>query len=190
MRIALSSLRSICLLFLVLGLQACATGSRLHPDPMAPDEAGALRLVQLTEFATRAQIRSLGEHYERLLASGISDEELVDGSLAIGRVCCCGGPNEGGTAPWVFLPPAVRAAPGDLVEVRMGRPPAAGHRGEINTAVRIRQKAVENGPCRWIPEDPRLWVRYLYCPWMAEEGWQERRGMHPAWLKPAGPRGD
>jgi hypothetical protein len=183
-------IRSIWLIFLVLGLQACATGSRLYPDPAAPDEAGALRLVQLTEFATRAQILSLGEHYERLLASGISDEELVDGSLAIGRVYCCGGPNEGGTAPWVFLPPTVRAAPGDIVEVRMGRPPAAGRRGEINTVLRIRQKAGENGPCRWIPENPRLWVRYLYCPWMEQEGWQERRGTYPAWLKHVAPRGE
>lgn len=187
MPIALPSIRSICLLLLALVLQACATGSRLHPDPAAPDEAGASRLVQLTEFATRAQILSLGEHYQRLLASGIPDEELVDGSLAIGRIYCCGGSNEAGTAPWVFLPPAVRAAPGDIVEVRMGRAPAAGHRGEVNTAVRIRQRAGENGPCRWIPDNPGLWARYLYCPWMEQEGWQERRGTYPAWLKPAAP---
>ena len=26
--------------------------------------------------------------------------------------------------------------------------------------------------------------------WMEQEGWQERRGMYPAWLKPVAPRGD
>lgn len=170
---------------LMVTLASCLSGSRLHPDPYTPEDAGALRLVQVANIATRQQIVASGDHYRFLLAAGIADSDLVDGSLIAGRIYCCGGPNEAGTAPWVFVSRGVQLAVGDIVEVRMGRSPSGGDPGIVNTALRVRQKAGESGPCRWIPENPSLWARYLYCPWMEQEGWQERGGLYPAWLKPA-----
>lgn len=167
-------------------LSSCATGSRLHPSPVTPEDAGALRLVQVVAIATRQEIFELGEHYRHLLAGGVADSDLVDGSVIQGRIYCCGGPNESVTAPWVFVPRTLQVGEGDIVEIRMGRSPSGSDPGRVNTAARVLQKASETGPCRWIPENPKLWMRYLYCPWMEQEGWQKRGGLHPAWWKPAG----
>jgi hypothetical protein len=170
---------------LVFTLTSCASGSRLQSDPATPEDAGALRVVQVVSVATRQEIVALEEHYRLLLTRGVADSALVDGSLIVGRIYCCGGPNEAGTAAWVFVPPGVQLALGDIIEVRMGRSPAGGGTGAVNTALRVRQKAGERGACRWIPDNPALWTRYIYCHWMEQEGWQERQGLYPAWLKPA-----
>jgi hypothetical protein len=165
-------------------LASCATGSRLHPDPATPEDANVLRVTQVAGVATRQEIVATGDHYKYLLASGVADSDLVDGGLIEGRIYCCGGPNESGTAMWVFVPRGLQVERGDILEVRMGRAPSGGDPGKVNTALRVRQKASESGPCRWIPEDPKLWVRYLYCPWMEQEGWKERGGLYPAWVGP------
>jgi hypothetical protein len=170
---------------LVVMLASCASGSRLYADPATPEDAGALRLVQVVSIATRQDIVALAEPYRQLLSAGVADSDLIDGSLIAGRIYCCGGPNEGGTAAWVFVSPGMQLGIGDIVEVRMGHPPALGGPGAVNRALRVRQKAGEAGACRWIPETPGLWARYLYCSWMEQEGWQARQGLYPAWLKPA-----
>jgi hypothetical protein len=170
---------------LMLTLTSCATSvSRLYTDPETAEDAGASRLVQVTAIASRQEIVALGEHYKLLLASGISDTELVDGSIVTGRIYCCGGPNEAGTAIWAYVPQNVQVGRGDIIEVQMGYPPVKGTPGIVNTVKTVRQKIGENGTCHWIPENPKLWLRYLYCSWMEQEGWQKREGLYPAWLKP------
>ena len=169
-------------LFVALGLTSCATVSLLYPP--VPEQTGALRLAEVMQFAQRQQIVSSGIHYEQILASGIKDADLHDRSLAVGRVNCCGGPAETRNAPVFYIPSDVSVELGDIVEIRMGRPPGQNDPGMINTVLRVRHKGIAQSPCRWVPEREGLWMRVLYCDWMEKEGWVERGGMWKTWLKP------
>ena|SRR5215471_9831369 len=161
---------------------ACSTGStRLHPYHI---QAGALRMAEVVGVAAKAQIRG-GWTYEVLVRSGVNPSQIQDGSLAGARVYCCGGPNEEETAILFYVPNGMSVEAGDIVEVRMGRQPDNGDPGAVNTLAQIRQKRdAKERPCRWVPPNPRLWVRMLYCDWMPQEGWVERTGMWKAWYKP------
>jgi hypothetical protein len=70
---------------------ACAVSlagtSKLYPP--AKDEAGSLRVAQVVNTATRQEIIGLKDQLQHLLASGLTDSDLKDGSLASGRVYCC-----------------------------------------------------------------------------------------------------
>jgi hypothetical protein len=57
--------------------------SKLYPP--SKDEAGALRLAQVVQIATRDEILKLGVSLQHLLASGLKDSEFKDGSLATSR---------------------------------------------------------------------------------------------------------
>src|SRR5215468_3451609 len=162
---------------------ACSTGNtRLHPYHVP---AGSLRMAEVVGVADQALIRS-GWTYEVLVKSGVNPSQIQDGSVAGARVYCCGGPNEEGTAILFYVPSGMNVEVGDIVEVRMGRQPDNGDPGVVNTLAQIRQKHdAKDGPCRWVPPNPRLWVRELYCDWMPQEGWVEKTGMWKAWYKPA-----
>jgi hypothetical protein len=81
--------RWFCLTAAMALLTACAGVSRLHP--LIREEAETHRLAQVTALATRHE---MGVHYDKLIASaGIHDADPCAGSLAEGRVYCCGGPN-------------------------------------------------------------------------------------------------
>jgi hypothetical protein len=163
-------------------LASCATTSKLTPAHVPP---GSLRVAQVMYLASRAEIISSGTHYQILLASGIDDAEIQDGSAALARVYCCWEPNEKANAIAFHVPAGLGVELGDIVEVKAGQPPARGSPGTANIAVRVRQKYADTyGPCRWVPEDPRLWTRILYCDWMPEEGWVEQKAFWKTWLKP------
>jgi len=175
-------------IFTNIFLVSCATVSKVHPP--FRNENGTLRVAQVMQLATRQEIIGLGVHYKHLLASGIKDSDLRDRSLAVGRVYCCGGPPEEGMAIWFYVPEGLTIDIGDIVEIRMGRQPSKCDPGAVNTAVQVRQKKDDvNGPCRWIPPDPKLWMRVLYCDWMEKEGWIEKGGRQKTWLKPAPAKG-
>lgn len=163
-----------------ISLLSCATVSRLHaPDP---DETGALRVAEVVKVATQQEIVSVREH---LLASGMSDADLQDGGLVVGRVYCCGGNIDQSTAPWVYVPREISVEVGNIIEVKMGRQSTNNDSGAVNTIVRVRHKRISNSPCRWVPEQKGLWMRILYCDWMISEGWTEKSGLYKTWLKPA-----
>ena len=124
--------------------------------------------------------------YDALLASGIKDSDIKDGSLVLVRIYCCGGPNETGSAPLLYVPNGLEVKRGDIVEFVVGGPPTKGDAGLVNIATRIVQRYDERSPiCRWDPPDPRLWQRVLYCDWMQDSGWVKKGGITPAWFKPA-----
>jgi hypothetical protein len=173
---------------LTLGFVAvCAAGScgaatlKLHPP--IPDDTEVLRVMQVAQVATRQQITLLGEIYQTLLASGIKDSELSDGSLFAAHVYCCEPNVERLTSFLVFVPTGVQIAVGDIVEVRMGRAPTTDDPGAVNTVVRVRQNGTDGGPCRWVKDKPDFASQILHCSWMTEEGWVERDGLYLAWLK-------
>jgi hypothetical protein len=168
---------------LATGIASAGT-SRLYPP--AKDEAGALLLVQVAGVATREQILKMGTATQELLASGLKDSDLIDGSLAIGRVNCCHESTEEGTALFLYVPPNVPLEFGDLVEIRMGRQSTKTDPGAVNTAVRVREKKHDpDSQCLWDPPNNLMWGRILYCKWMPAEGWTLKNGLHKTWLKRA-----
>ena len=173
---------------LVMSFLACtvskAETSKLYPR--SKDEAGALRLAQVMQTATREEILKLTTQREHLLASGLQDSDFKDGSLAMGRVYCCHPSTEEGTAMWFYVPPDKPVNPGDIVEIRMGRESTKKDPGKVNVLVEIRQKKdAPESRCSWDPPKEFLWRRVLYCDWMPAEGWTLKKGAHNTWLKPA-----
>lgn len=56
-----------------------------------------------------------------------------------------------------------------------------------NTVTKIIEKAeATNKACRWVPDNPHLWSRVIYCGWMPNEGWIQQSGLYPLWVKPIG----
>ena len=168
----------------VVLLASCASGpSRVYP-PISADER-SLRVAEVRALATREQILAAGEHYQNLIAAGIKDSDLQNGSLVTTRVYCCGGNIEQTSGPWVYIPPGMTVAKGDVIEIRMGRMPSKNRHGEVNMAVSIRSRGIPSETCRWVPDNPNLWMRIIYCDWMFKEGWVERGGLYKTWWKPS-----
>ena len=173
---------------MVLAVSPAFSVSKLYPPTR--DHTGVLRLAEVMSIATRQDIIQSGVHYQHLLASGIPDAALVDGSLGDGKIYCCGGPNETGYSVWFYVPSDLKIEVGDIVEIRMGRQARGSDKGTVNVATRVREKhAAPNPSCRWDPPNDKLWARILYCDWMEEEGWTLTKGLNKTWLKrePAAP---
>lgn len=161
-------------------LTSCASVSRFHP--LVPGEAGTHRLALVTAVATRQE---MGAQYGNLIASaGMGDADPCDGRFAKGIVYCCGGPD---LSIWFCAPKGMNFEPGDVVEVQMGRQPGDGSSGRVNIATQVRHKKADTEDhCRWDPPKDYLWMRTLYCDWMAQEGWvQKERSGGKVWSKPA-----
>ncbi len=174
-------------LFVLIALAsgiANAGTSRLYSP--SKDEFGALRLVQVMNVGTRAEILDLGVNLQNLLASGLKDSDLKDGSVANGRINCCHRSTDIGTAMMFYVPPDISVEVGDIVEVRMGREATKKDPGVVNTAVRVREKNdAPDSQCSWDPPNATMWARVLYCKWMPTEGWTLKKGLYKTWLKPA-----
>jgi hypothetical protein len=172
-------------LFVVTG---CSKNLRIQSDFVPND---SLRLAQVTAVGKRADIVQAKPLYNAILAAGIPDTEVVDGSVVMARTYCCGGMTddlgpEKVSSVAVFVPKEVTVAQGDIVEVRVGRPPKNGDAGKVHLVTRVVQKYGGNEErCWWDPKDNRLWLRVLYCDWMPNEGWIKQGGTKPAWYKPA-----
>lgn len=166
-------------------LTSCASVSRFHP--LIREEAETHRLAQVTAVATR---QTMEAQYDKLIASaGMHDADPCDGSFAEGRIYCCGGPN---LNIWFCVPSQMTIEPGDIIKVKMGKQPEDGSPGQVNMATQVRHKKADaEDHCRWDPPGDHLWMRTLYCNWMAQEGWvQQEDWGHKTWLKPASPTGE
>jgi hypothetical protein len=158
--------------------------SKLYPPKK--DEAGALRLAQVIQIATREEILKLTVHRQHLLDSGLKDADFQDGSLAMGRVYCCHPSTDEGTAMWFYVPPDAPVQLGDIVVIRIGRESTKKDPGKVNTLVEVRQKKdARESHCSWDPPKDFLWRRVLYCDWMPAEGWTLKKGAYNTWLKRA-----
>ena len=175
---------TVLFMMIFLPCVVCSAGtSKLYPP--SKDEAGALRLAQVIETATREEILKLTTQRQHLLDSGLKDSDFLDGSLAMGRVYCCHPSTDEGTAMWFYVPPDAPAKPGDIVVIRMGRESTKKDPGTVNKLIEVRQKKdARDSHCSWDPPDDKLWRRVLYCDWMPAEGWTLKTGAHKTWLKP------
>lgn len=169
-------------------LASCASHLRIQSDELT---AGSLRLAQVMQFASRNEIREIKVLYDVIQASGVNDSDIVDGSVALARIYCCGGLTENisfekADAMMLYVPKGVIVTPGDIVEVRVGRPPEMGDAGLLNIVTRVVERVRADGAaCWWDPKNDRnMWLRVLYCEWMPQEGWIKQDGASPAWFKP------
>ena len=167
-------------------LSGCASNAslRVYPDDVP---AGSLRLVQAMQVGTRqATVSGAKEWYEAMLASGIVESEIVDGSVVVGRVWCCGGVAEYPERQAFYVPKGLSVKPFDIVEIRAGQEPTRKLPARVNIATRVVQTAEsKDTTCRWVPPDSRLWMRVLYCDWMEKEGWIElKETLKHTWYKP------
>jgi hypothetical protein len=177
-------LAALIVLTCLAGGTSSAATSRLYPP--GKDQAGTLRLAQVMELATRDEILKLGVSLQSLLASGVKESDLKDGSLAMGRVYCCHQSTDQGTAMWFYVPPDVTVQVGDIVEIRIGRESTKTDPGAVNAVTQVREKqGSSDSKCSWDPPKSNLWRRILYCTWMPAEGWTLTKGSHNTWLKPA-----
>lgn len=178
-----------CIVCLILGsallLSACGGSA-----PRIYSSGGLTNSHEVAEvmfLASREEIVASGKVYEELRRAGIADNDIRNGSLALGRIFCCGGKGtvETEVPAAVYLPPDIRAERGDIVEYVVGAAPDGDDRGRLNTAIAIRNKdGVKSGTCRYVPEDPKLWMRVIHCDWMTDEGWTKGGGLHPVYFKP------
>lgn len=178
---------SLALLLLFLVTACSAPLLRIQSDDVP---AGSLRVAQITAVAKREDILKL-EAYTDIIAAGVADSDLEDGSVAMARIYCCGGVTKEFSSEYVsrrmlYVPKGIGAAVGDFVEVKVGGPPEHGDGGRLNTVTRVVAKYGEKPEsCWWEPRDERLWLRFPYCEWMPKEGWVKQGGINPAWFKPA-----
>ncbi len=132
----------------------------VHVAPLrvCPDDvpAGASRLLQVMRVGARDDVVSVKEWHQARVASGLRDEDIVDGSLAVGRIDCCGGPADLPRRQDFGAPRGVKVHPLDTVEVPAGRQPAPDVTPVVNTVTRVVQTAnAPVGACGWDPPDPR-----------------------------------
>jgi len=161
-----------------------ASTSRFHAQNV-PD--GSLRAGEVVHVGTREQVVAGGWAYDVLLAAGIPDSEITDGSVIIVRVFCCGGDNEEATALNVYVTPDEKAGVGDIVEIWSGQMLEQGEPlGPYpNTVTRVLEKGGSaQGACRWSPDNPGLHVRVIFCDWMPSEDWIQQEGLYPVWVNP------
>lgn len=174
------------LIFIAVFLSGCATQSRFHAGNIP---SGSLVLAQIREFATEQEILSIPSLVETLELHGVQQSSIKDGMVADGRIFCCGGPNESDYSLWFYVPEGTDTSVGDIVELVMGALVLKGGsmRAPPNTFLRVRSKLGQVGKeCRWVPDNPRLWGRVLYCDWMEKEGWVQQGGLFNVWHKAVG----
>ncbi|MGA7983758.1 MAG: hypothetical protein WCA01_01105 [Burkholderiales bacterium] len=160
----------------VASLVLIAGGCQSIIPNQTPDYS--LRLAQIVEYATRNQILAEKPLHEAIKKAGGDLEKVGNSSFAAGRVQCCGGPNERETAIAFFIPEGITTQLDDVVEIRSG---GSKESGVINVVTRVR----DGSKCRWVPEDPRLWRRVLYCDGLKDEGWEQQTGLWNFWIKRA-----
>lgn len=157
-------------LSLLPALTSCATYSALHGANVPPQR---LLLAEVVHLVPRSElIQQSPSGYQSLLASGIKDADIQDGSVAWGRVYCCGGKTEQAYAFAFYVPAELRVQRGTLVGVRSGPGLKS---GEIGTPVNTVTRVVDRSGCHWDPPGTGL-MRVLYCDWMEREGWKRYKG--------------
>lgn len=151
------------------------------------EQSGVLRAAGVVYVATRQEL--LGTSlYKDLLAHGIDEVSIVDGVVVRVILLCCRD-NVNKSSPLILYNPlAIKVAPGDFIEFRIGDTEAkAGTPNGLLTVTRVLQGAEQTeGKCWWEPRRDDLWMRYVFCEWMPAEGWVwQSNKLNPAWYKPA-----
>jgi hypothetical protein len=158
-------------------LPALALAGCLGSMPkQVPDQSH--RLARIVEYAPRDYVVAQDGMAEGLARVGGDIDTVGDRSIAFGHVYCCNDAYSRETGIVFFIPEGIVTDVGDVVEVRAG----SEAQELFNVAIRVRDRAGGTA-CRWLPEDPRLWRRVLYCDGLEGEGWRQQTGMWNFWIK-------
>lgn len=154
-------------------MSACSTSAGKLGEP------GTLHVAEVVEVMTRTDILASHGVHESLTTTGVSDSQIVDGSVVVVRTLCCGPPNTA-NPHGVLNRQGLSLHVGDVVEFVIPGGSSA------NTLTRVVQKAGQtDGECWWEPRDDKLWRRVMFCSWMPEQGWLHQTGaMVIGWYKP------
>jgi hypothetical protein len=180
-------LAGFCRTVLIAGLLMMPTLLAAREKPYRAE--GVRILAMAVQSAGREETLATGEDgiLGRLKAEGVTEEEIVDGSVVAGIVYCCGGKISEKTRLAFYVPPGMVVSKGDIVEIALGRAPDKKRKdaGRLNRAVTLHENLLtEGGACRWDPPEDGLWMRVLYCPWMEERGWVYQGGLNKTWYLP------
>lgn len=165
-----------------------ASGCALGPKIYGEDRLGSHKVAEVVFLGSKEQIVNTDNIYQPLLSAGIDPTNLRNGSVISGRVYCCGGKGTAETENNViiYVPPSIETKVYDIIEYEVGHGPKAEGLSQLNVALKVRHSdGVKQGICRWEPDNPKLWMRVLKCPWMEDEGWSKGGGLYPEWYKPA-----
>lgn len=172
-------------IFFVLAT-GCATQYKIHGT--LGGKPGSHKVTEVVELGSKEQILYIDDLYRPLLSAGINRADLRNGSVIAGRIYCCGGEGTVETLnnAIVYVPPTIEVQVNDILEYVEGHGPDAEGLSQLNVALKVRHRnGVKAGICRWEPDNPKLWLRVLKCPWMEDEGWVKGSGLYPVWFKPA-----
>jgi len=155
------------------------------------DASGVLRAAGVVQVATRDDIKKASSYYKDMLAHGVDEASIVDGSLVVVRMLCCRDNLKASALAYLYNPRAIKVAPGDFIEFRIGDAKAPNTPEAFSSVTRVLQPVDQtDGKCWWDPRDDRMWMRFVFCEWMPAEGWVKQDSkMNPAWYKPAGVAG-
>jgi len=172
------------LVIAIHGVSGCATTTqKIYGDDLSGPRVH--QVTEITYVASKEEVLAEPGLVRALNTAGIGSSEIQNGSVAVGRVYCCGGSIETYVNAVVYFPPGLEVAERDIVEFVVGAGASSPGQQSINTAVRVRHKdGVDSGECQWLPNNPALWMRVIHCPWMEQEGWVKGKGTHPEWYKP------
>lgn len=168
----------------VLCLVSVASGT----DQKKGYESGTLRAAGVVHVATRDELVGTS-YYKDLVAHGVEEAAIVDGILVVGRMFCCRDNLKASAPVYLFNPRAIMVAPGDIIEFQIGEvgKEVQGTAAEFNIVTRVLQQADQaDGKCWWEPKDDRMWMRFIVCEWMPEQGWIKQSSfLYRGWYKPA-----
>jgi len=150
---------------------------------------GVHRMVEVVYLADRSEITDGPGRwaYDRLIAQGVRDSDIVDGSFAIGRIYCCKRDPADDFTLKFYASADLGIEVGDIVEIRLGvaSQDNSGEQPILSVAVRKRERANDpDSACWWDPDQPGLWMKVIRCRWMESEGWVYQKGMHKTWYRP------
>jgi hypothetical protein len=169
-----------CAIALLCTLNACAV------SPGKAGEPGALRAAGVVHVGTRDELKG-SDDYKELIANGVPEASIVDGSLLVVRLLCCRDNIKASSPAVVYNPQAIKVMDGDIVEFRVGGAKTQNPSDQWNVLTRVLQATGQTPEvCWWEPRNDQLWMRYAYCEWMQKDGWvRQDAKMNPAWYKPA-----
>ena len=173
----------VAIVFITL-ISGCASKHKLHGT--LGGEPGAHKVTEIMALASKEEIRNLSIISDPLVSAGVDLASLKNGSVVAGRIYCCGGEGtpEIVNSVFVYIPQNLNVKEGDILEFVEGQGPEGKGQSQLNVAVKVRHENFSgSGTCKWVPENPNLWLRVLYCSWMDDEGWIEGGSLTPEWYK-------
>ena len=123
---------------LLILVASCANTSRIHSGHGVPE--GYHQATEVVYLASKEEIMRTPDAYDVVRSAGVEDGDIRNGSIAFGRIFCCGGQGNAETESLavVYVPLGLSPAKGDIVEFIAAKDPEGKDPGSLNTGISIR----------------------------------------------------